>query len=59
MRKFALLGLIAGMVMALGCGGGDTVIPTGGFTDEQKAKIKAEDEAVAAEEGGKPVKKKK
>ena len=58
MRKFALLGLIAGILMAIGCGG-DTVIPTGAFTDEQKAKIKAEDEAVAAEEGGKPGKKKK
>jgi hypothetical protein len=58
MRTSALLGLLVGLVMFVGCGG-NTVIPTGAFTDEQKAKIKAEDEAVAAEEGGRVVKKKK
>jgi hypothetical protein len=57
MRKTALLGLLFGFVMLVGCG--DTTVPTKPFTDEEKAKIKAEDEAVAAEEGGKPVKKKK
>ena len=57
MRSLALLGLLVGFVMLVGCG--DTAVPTKPFSDEEKAKIKAEDEAVAAEEGGRVVKKKK
>jgi hypothetical protein len=34
----------------VGCGGQKTVIPTAEFTEEQKAKIKAEDQKVADEE---------
>ncbi len=57
MRTLALLGLLVGLVMSLGCG--EAPNPTRPFTDEEKAKIKAEDEAIAADEGGKVVKKKK
>ena len=57
MRTAALLGLFLGLVLSVGCG--ETPNPTRRFTDEEKAKIKAEDEAVAAEEGGRVVKKKK
>ena len=57
MRSVALMGLLLGFVMLVGCG--DNTVSTKPFTDEEKAKIKAEDEAVAAEEGGRVVKKKK
>ena len=57
MRSVALMGLLLSFVMLVGCG--DNTVSTKPFTDEEKAKIKAEDEAVAAEEGGRVVKKKK
>ena len=59
MRSVLRYMLVAGIgILSVGCGG-ETTLSTKPFTDEEKAKIKAEDEAVAAEEGGKPVKKKK
>jgi hypothetical protein len=45
--------ILVAIVMAIsfaGCGEPKTVIPTGEFTEEQKAKIKAEDQKVADEE---------
>ena len=43
MRSVALMGLLLGFVMLVGCG--DNTVSTKPFTDEEKAKIKAEDEA--------------
>ncbi len=40
------------MLVISGCGSQETVLPTDPFTEEQKAAIKAEDEAVADDESG-------
>ena len=50
MKKFLLIALLSSTV--LGCGSGETILPTDKLTPEQIEKIKAEDKAVAEEEGG-------
>lgn len=42
--------LLLAVNFAAGCGPAPSVIPTDALTDEQKAAIKAEDDAVAMEE---------
>ncbi len=42
-----------------GCGPAETVIPTGQLTDEQKAAVKAEDDAIAMDESQGSIKKTK
>lgn len=58
MKQFPLMVLAPFFILNLltGCGDNKTVLPKP-LTEEQKKAIKAEDEAVALEEGG-PVKKK-
>jgi photosystem II stability/assembly factor-like uncharacterized protein len=50
MKKSLLLWSVA--IFCVGCGNQETVIPTDKLTQEQIEKVKAEDKAVAAEEGG-------
>jgi uncharacterized protein YcfL len=50
MNKLILLALLS--LCCVGCSNQETVIPTGKLTQEQIEKVKAEDKAVAAEEGG-------
>lgn len=60
-RKYFGLALYlwAGLIMTTaGCGGGQTNAMTADFTEEQKAAILAEQEAVFAEESGGVVNKK-
>jgi uncharacterized protein YcfL len=49
MNKFLLLALV--MFGCVGCGSQETVIPTDKLSQEQIEKVKAEDKAIAAEEG--------
>lgn len=51
MRKFIAVLLFSLVCNVAGCGGSDkAIIPTTELTEEQKAAIKAEDDAVADEE---------
>ncbi len=53
MSKFSIVFFLFASLVFIGCGGSETVIPTGALTEEQKAAIKAEDKAVEDEESGK------
>ncbi|MCU0706111.1 MAG: hypothetical protein MUF18_19280 [Fimbriiglobus sp.] len=55
LRWFVAIVIVFSSLAAVGCGGG-TVINTAPLTEEQKKAIKEEDQRVAEEEGGKPVK---
>jgi hypothetical protein len=60
MKKFIALFLFALVFNVVGCGGSsEAIIPTNELTEEQKAAIKAEDDAVADEESQGSNKKKK
>lgn len=60
MRKFIALFLFALVFNVVGCGGSnEAIIPTTELTEEQKAAVKAEDDAVADEESQGSNKKKK
>ncbi len=51
MKKLLIIAVLS--IHSLGCGGsGETILPTDKLTPEQIEKIKAEDKAVADEEGG-------
>jgi hypothetical protein len=60
MKKFLALVLLVLVFKAVGCGGSnEAIIPTTPLTDEQKAAVKAEDQAVEDEESQGSNKKKK
>jgi hypothetical protein len=60
MKKFLALVLLALVLKSVGCGGSnEAIIPTTPLTDEQKAAVKAEDQAVEDEESQGSNKKKK
>ncbi len=51
MKKILIAAILS--LHCLGCGGsGETIIPTDKLTAEQNEKVKAEDKAIADEEGG-------
>lgn len=58
MKRFLVLAVaVCGCLFNIGCGDNKTVIPPA-LTEEQKKAIKAEDEKVANEEGGRKQNKK-
>ncbi len=51
MKRFFIVAVL--VILAAGCGSnGETILPTDKLTAEQIEKVKAEDKAVADEEGG-------
>ena len=50
--RFFFAALSLAVCFAAGCGKQETIMPEGELTEEQKAAVKAEDEAIADEESG-------